>query len=87
MEIEAPRVGGRVDVLATKEDERIGIEIETGKSNVVENVRHCLLSGYTRVYVVATSLSTSAAVTDAILNSDLSHSQRVVVCVAKHEPP
>jgi len=51
---EAPRRGGRVDVLAVKDDEKIGIEIETGKSDVVKNVRNCLRSGFSKVIVVAT---------------------------------
>lgn len=56
VEIEASRpAGGRVDVLATRESERIAIEIETGNSDTVENVRKDLLSGYTRVLVVATT--------------------------------
>lgn len=53
VELEAPRHGGRVDVLAIKGDERIGIEIETGQSDVVANVRHCLRSGFAKVVVVA----------------------------------
>jgi Fe2+ transport system protein FeoA len=55
VEIEAPRpAGGRVDVLATRASESVAIEVETGKSDVVENVRRDLLSGYTRVLVIAT---------------------------------
>ena len=54
--IEAPRIGGRVDVLAIKGGEQIGIEIETGKSDVVKNVRNGLRSGFTRILVVATDL-------------------------------
>lgn len=53
--IEAPRVGGRVDVLAVKNGEQIGIEVETGKSTFVQNVKNCLASGFSRVIVVATS--------------------------------
>lgn len=58
VEIEAPRqpaIGGRVDVLATRGHERVAIEVETGKSDVVENVRRDLLAGYARVVVVASS--------------------------------
>lgn len=52
--IEAPRVGGRVDVLAEKNGRRVGIEVESGQSNAVENVRRCLRSGHDTVVVVAT---------------------------------
>ncbi len=54
IELEAQRAGGRVDVLAVKNGERVGIEVETGKSDVVANVRNCLRSGFARVMVVAT---------------------------------
>ena len=54
VELEALRRGGRVDVLARKGAERVGIEVETGKSNVVENVKNGLLSRFDRVLVVAT---------------------------------
>ena len=58
VEVEAPRaaaIGGRVDVLATRTGESIAIEIETGKSDIVENVRCDVRAGYTHVLVVATS--------------------------------
>jgi hypothetical protein len=56
VQVEAPRPsGGRVDVLATRTGESVAIEIETGKSNAVENVRRDLLAGYTRVVVIATT--------------------------------
>ena len=52
--VEAPRRQGRVDVLATRASESGAIEIETGKSDVVWNVKQDLLSGFQRVIVVAT---------------------------------
>ena len=51
---EAPRTGGRVDVLASRNGERVTIEVETGKSDVVANVRNCLRSAFQSVIVVAT---------------------------------
>ena len=55
IEIEAPRAGGRVDVLATKDGKSLAIEVETGKSDVVANVRNCLRSRFNQILVVATS--------------------------------
>ncbi len=52
--LEVPRRSGSVDVLARKGAENIAIEIETGKSDVVWNVRQDLLSGFEKVLVVAT---------------------------------
>jgi hypothetical protein len=55
--VEAPRprgVGGTVDVLARKGQDQRAVEVETGKSDVVENVRRDLLAGFDEVLVVAT---------------------------------
>ncbi len=52
--LEAERVGGRVDVLAVKNGERVAIEVETGKSDVVGNVKNNLRSKFDRIMVVAT---------------------------------
>lgn len=51
--VESPRIGGYVDVLGERNGKRIGVEIETGKSNVVENVRNCIRAGFDQVWVVA----------------------------------
>ena len=51
--IEAPRKSGNVDLLASKEGESIAIEIETGKSDIIRNVKQDLLSGFDKVLVVA----------------------------------
>lgn len=57
VELEAPRQNGRVDVLAKKGSESIAVEIETGKSDAVWNVRQNLVSGFRKVLVVATDES------------------------------
>lgn len=54
VELEAPRKSGRVDVLARRGTESIAVEVETGKSDVVWNVKQDLLSRFTKVLVVAT---------------------------------
>lgn len=52
--LEVPRKSGRVDVVASKDNLRIAIEIETGKSNFMRNVRQNLADKYDRVMVVTT---------------------------------
>jgi len=52
--LEVPRISGRVDVVARKGNERIAIEIETGKSDFVRNVRQDLAAKYDKIIVVAT---------------------------------
>lgn len=57
VKLEAQRKNGRADLVATRADIRIAIEIETGRSNAVENVRNDLRSGFNRIIVVATDES------------------------------
>ena len=54
VQMEAPRKSGNVDVLAVKDGESVAVEIETGKSDIVKNVKQDLLSGFDKVLVVAT---------------------------------
>src|SRR6185295_601934 len=68
---EAPRHGGRVDVLAVREQERLGVEIETGQSDFVENVRNSLASGFSRVLVVCTTEQALSAVEQQLARAGL----------------
>ena len=54
VEFEVPRKSGRVDVVAVKSKEKIAIEIETGKSDFIRNVKQNLATKYNRIIVVAT---------------------------------
>ena len=56
---EAARLGGRVDVMATRDSERIAIEVETGKSSVSENLQNCLNSDFSQIWIVATNEAAS----------------------------
>ncbi len=53
--LEAERNEGRMDVLASRDSESVAIEVETGLSDVLHNVRQDLLFGVSRVVVVATA--------------------------------
>lgn len=46
--------GKAVDLVATKGDERIAIEVETEKSDVEENVRKCRKARFDKVVVIHT---------------------------------
>lgn len=54
VQVEAACGDGRVDVLARRNGESVAIEVETGKSDVVSNVRRALAEKLDRVVVVAT---------------------------------
>lgn len=54
VQIEAACGDGRADVLACKAKEVVAIEIETGMSDAVGNVKRDMLAGCSRVLVIAT---------------------------------
>jgi len=81
IEFESPRRHGRVDVRARKGNESVAIEVETGKSDVVWNVRQDLLAKFTRVLVVATDESALGKVTQQLARARLYIPNRVVICL------
>ncbi|MEN6384768.1 MAG: hypothetical protein ABFD79_06185, partial [Phycisphaerales bacterium] len=52
---EVPRISGQVDVVATKDNQKIAIEIETGKSDLLQNIRQDLAAKFDKIIVVGTS--------------------------------
>lgn len=76
---EAPRSGGRVDVLAERDGERIGIEIETGKSDILSNVVNCLKSDLTQVVIVATDERSLRSISSQLRNKNLDKVNRVTL--------
>ncbi len=55
VEYEVPRKSsGRTDIVATKGGKKTAVEIETGKSDFVKNVKQDLLAGFDQIRVVAT---------------------------------
>ena len=82
--LEAPRTSGRVDVLAVKEDKTIAIEIETGKSDVVRNVKQDLASGFDKVLVVATDRAASEKTEKQLAQADLLISGKVEIVLGSN---
>ena len=87
VQLEAPRKGGNVDVLAQKGAERLGIEIETGKSTVVANVKNCLRTEFDRVIVVATDEAALAKVEQLLATDGLLIPDRVEVVLREQLGP
>jgi len=82
VEAEAPRtrgVGGCVDILARRGQHQRAVEIETGKSDVVENVRRDLLVGVEQVLVVATDERALRQVEGSLTKAGLLGTTRVRV--------
>ena len=89
VELEAPRQRGtgRVDVLATNASESVGIEVETGKSDVVWNVKQDLLAAFDRVIVVATDESALRKVEEQLAQAGLIIPTRVEIVLRDERVP
>ena len=70
VEFEVARMGGRVDVLAKRDRETIGVEVETGKSDFVNNVLNGVRSGF-KVVVVATTENAREKIERRLTQEDL----------------
>jgi hypothetical protein len=71
VEMEAPRANGRVDIRATRGHRRVAIEVETGRSDAVKNVKNCLRSGFSLIVVVATDEGAAGKVLRGLAQSRL----------------
>lgn len=76
---EVGRDSGRVDVLATRKKETVGVEIETGKSDVVKNIKQDLMFGCTRIVIVATDKGAFGKVERELLKAGLLGIDRIEV--------
>jgi len=61
---------GAIDILAAKPGQKVAVEIETGKSNIKENLRKISKAGFDRVVFLATSPAAITACQRAIDSSD-----------------
>jgi len=84
--VEAPRNSGRVDVLARRGHATVAVEIETGKSDVVTNVREDLLSGFRTIMVVATDERAKAQVEAQLAHEGLVMERIIVVLRGALDP-
>jgi hypothetical protein len=77
--LEVPRISGRTDVVARKDDRKIAIEIETGKSDFVRNIRQDLAAKYDRIIVVATDKKAFEKIEQGLANAGLMGINRVEI--------
>jgi hypothetical protein len=72
--------GGRsVDVVAEKDGKRIAIEIETGKSDSVYNIKKDLEAGFDEVIVLALDNKLKAKLMVELKESDLNKNNRIIL--------
>jgi len=72
--------GKSVDLVAEKGTERIAIEIETGQSDTLGNIRKCLDSGFDKIVVVAVEKSTKERIEKKVKKAGMDM-QRVSIVV------
>lgn len=77
VELEVPRISGQVDVVAKKNDQKIAVEIETGKSNYLRNIRQNLLAKYDEIVVIATDKSAYDRIEKDLASANLLIPQRI----------
>jgi len=67
----AVKDGGAVDILATKEGKSLAVEVETGKSDAVSNIKKDLEAGFDEVISVATNEGVAQKIKGLIRNSGI----------------
>jgi energy-coupling factor transporter ATP-binding protein EcfA2 len=68
---------GAVDILATRPGEQVAVEVETGKSNIKENLNKIKHAGFDRVVLLATSPAAVSACHKAVDTSERDQSPAV----------
>lgn len=71
--------GERADLVAEKGKERIAIEIETGRSNTMQNIRKCLEAGFSMVVSVPISRKTTFEIVEKLTENELDAKKKVIV--------
>ena len=71
VQMEAPRNHGHADIVAWKNGKTIAVEIETGKSDMLTNVRQDLLSGFNLVVIVASNTKAQRKIEDELARHGL----------------
>jgi hypothetical protein len=82
VQTEAARNGGDADIAAMRDGERIAVEIETGQSDAVGNVRRGLHAHFTKIIVVVTERAVRPRIERALAAAGLLVPGRVEVRMA-----
>ena len=80
--MEVPRISaGRTDILACKNSQKIAVEIETGKSNYLSNLRQNLQAKYDKIVIIVTSKSAFEKIEKSIIDAGLLIAGRVNIAL------
>jgi hypothetical protein len=83
---EMPIGGGKSIDLVAEGDDRIAIEIETGRSDPVGNAQKCITAGFHHIIIIATTESVEAKISKDLREAGLSGDPRLSVeCARRSE--
>jgi len=79
-------VNGYADLVATKNKKHYAIEIETGKSNYLDNITKCLTSNhnFTKVIVVATTRNAALQINAKLQQTGLHNNHKLTLTLARN---
>jgi hypothetical protein len=71
-------INGKPDIIVENKDKRIAIEIETGYSDFLGNVRRNLNSGFSEIIVITTNKSAEEKIHSSLVQNNLGDKVRIV---------
>ena len=84
VEIEKPVGEGKtVDIVASKDGEKLAIEIETGKSEVDKNMLKCLNGGFSKITMVPLNAITKIEILEKMRGMSLDNSNKIEILELK----
>jgi hypothetical protein len=75
--------GKSVDVVATKKNINIAIEVETGRSDILSNIKKCLEAKFDKIIVVAINEKIESKVKSLLENNDLHQNPKIMLSCAR----
>jgi hypothetical protein len=75
--------GKSVDVVATKNEKQIAIEIETGRSDILSNINKCIEANFDKIIVVATTERVESKVKSLLEDDALNQNPNIIISCAR----
>lgn len=75
--------GKSVDVVATKKNIQIAIEVETGRSDILSNINKCLQAKFDRIIIVAINEKIESKVKSLLEANDLHQNPKIILSCAR----
>ncbi len=78
--------GKTVDVVATKNNKHVAIEIETGRSDILININKCLQYSFDKIILVAVNEQAETKIKKIIRENNLGDNNKLkVVCARRNK--